>query len=1564
MRLSRLKVALACAVSAVLYSTPAIADDWIGGNGTSWGAVTPTVPGWSPSVPNAQGAVAQKTDAVTGTVTADFAVTVGTINLGGSSNVAFGITPTSLVTLDQDGAGPLSATISNTNTNTGTTPALVLNNSATGGFFLADDLLISNTSTSTRTTGAIILNGALVGTGNVSFYNTSNAYPLSSSSFAGAIRIQTTATTPANINTFTGNVTMRKGLVSFSHVASFGNSANVITMGTGEGSLSLLSTAGIILPNNIVVNNPDDGVGTPDVALLGSNGTLVTGNIGYSGGITLNSTVTLAGPTWSGANGNGTIFSGNITGTGGVTKQDGTLPISVGVVTLSGTNSYTGVTNVKNGTLQFAKTASLYNGNAGAWTPANLVVEPGAIASFYVGGADEFTVGQVQSIMAGSTATGLFKSGAGVGFNTENTPGGNLVYSTPLVDLNGGVNSTGYGKFGANTMTLTAANTYTGATYVNGGILQFAKRAALYNADTSKWTAANLNVGAGGTAAFNVGGSGEFSVAEVVSLASLGTATGGFMGVNAAVAGASNVGIDTTNAVGTSTISSNIANPNGGQNPIGVTKLGSGTLELTGTNTYTGSTVVDGGTLRLAGGSHTVDPVTTANVQVAVTNEVGNYRIGSLAGTTGAMIVDGSTITSDSGLMIGEGGTGSFTINSGTVATRVDSAGGNQFIGIGRLAGSNGTYLQNAGTVSTTDWFVTGVSGTGTATIVSGSLTCNTVAVAQNGTANGTFTLNGGTVNINGGHFYASLNNQTTPTPASSTSVVKINGGSLTVATGVALLGNQGNCDYTQTGGTFKTVAGGARIAVAETATSTSTFTMSGGLIEATADWFILGRSGSATGTLSGTGEIKAGLNFVTAEMATANATMNMNGGKITSGSMYISRFGSSTLNQTAGDIALTSFASIAREASGIGTWNMSGGTFTNTVDLNIGDFGAGTLNYTGGTINCGNLVVAYNASSTSTATINAPTGVITSTRDNGFFVGLAGTGTMNLESGSLVANSVGGDFRIGNNATGNGTLNMSGGSVTISDQSYVGVSGTGTLNLSNGTWTAGDNFYVGTNATGNGTVTMTGGTINFVGNDPSFTGNLLIGRSGIGSFDLQAGTLNFNVPASTGFSNSASAAYAASTQTSLTTAQDGNLAIGSGATGVGTMTMSGGTANVAANLLLGADGGAGLAGGKGTLTMSGGNMRVGQTSPTGGDVVLALIAGAEGTLNLSGGTLDVSSGSGKIAAGLGTSAFTFTGGTLKVKEFNASDFGGTIGPAGELVQDGATSVLSVVSNNTAIFSNYNLGAGSATIANGHSLTATSVINSPGTGIITVGTGAGAAGGDYNANGVVDSADYVLWRKNPGAYGGTPAGYNVWRANYGATSSGPSSLSVGSGTIAADTLNLNNGSVTATGGVAVDTALNGNGTITGSVVMAAGATVAPGPAAGKLTFANNLNLGSSGILAMQLGGTAPVTGYDQIDVVGALAIGGTLQVSFINGYTPSPGTSFNILDFGSRTGTFSSVILPSGSWNQSALYTTGVLTFLAPGVGSGAAVPEPTAVGLLAVALCGLIGTRSARRCS
>ncbi|HEX3599240.1 MAG TPA: PEP-CTERM sorting domain-containing protein [Lacipirellulaceae bacterium] len=67
------------------------------------------------------------------------------------------------------------------------------------------------------------------------------------------------------------------------------------------------------------------------------------------------------------------------------------------------------------------------------------------------------------------------------------------------------------------------------------------------------------------------------------------------------------------------------------------------------------------------------------------------------------------------------------------------------------------------------------------------------------------------------------------------------------------------------------------------------------------------------------------------------------------------------------------------------------------------------------------------------------------------------------------------------------------------------------------------------------------------------------------------------------------------------------------------------------------------------------------------------------------------------------------------------------------------------------------------------------------------GSNAGGVPGDYNGNGVVDAADYVLWRnggplQNEGASTGTvdAADYDFWRAHFGNTSGSGSSLTGGS----------------------------------------------------------------------------------------------------------------------------------------------------------------------------------------
>ena len=89
--------------------------------------------------------------------------------------------------------------------------------------------------------------------------------------------------------------------------------------------------------------------------------------------------------------------------------------------------------------------------------------------------------------------------------------------------------------------------------------------------------------------------------------------------------------------------------------------------------------------------------------------------------------------------------------------------------------------------------------------------------------------------------------------------------------------------------------------------------------------------------------------------------------------------------------------------------------------------------------------------------------------------------------------------------------------------------------------------------------------------------------------------------------------------------------------------------------------------------------------------------------------------------------------------------------------------------------------------------------------------------------------------------------------------------------------------------------LGGGGTISGAVTINAGGTLSPGNSPGQL-HVGALTLASNSTTVIELAGTTPGSGYDQVLVAGALTLGGNLSVSLVNGFTPSLGQKFFILD--------------------------------------------------------------------
>ncbi len=151
------------------------------------------------------------------------------------------------------------------------------------------------------------------------------------------------------------------------------------------------------------------------------------------------------------------------------------------------------------------------------------------------------------------------------------------------------------------------------------------------------------------------------------------------------------------------------------------------------------------------------------------------------------------------------------------------------------------------------------------------------------------------------------------------------------------------------------------------------------------------------------------------------------------------------------------------------------------------------------------------------------------------------------------------------------------------------------------------------------------------------------------------------------------------------------------------------------------------------------------------------------------------------------------------------------------------------------------------------------------------------------------------------------------------------------------TLTVRNGGLVSCGGpfsIGAKGTLNGDGTISGAVSN--GGVVAPGSTVGALHVSGSYTQTAAGKLQIELSGTTPGTQFDRLTVTGAVTLGGTLQVSLTGGFTPTIGNSFDVLDWGTLSGTFSTLVLPTLAaplaWDTSQLYTTGALAVSGPTV--------------------------------
>jgi autotransporter-associated beta strand protein len=275
----------------------------------------------------------------------------------------------------------------------------------------------------------------------------------------------------------------------------------------------------------------------------------------------------------------------------GATPDGGLTKSGAGALILGMANTYTGPTVVTAGALVVGNTSST-GGPENYLTPGVVNLSVGAAFGARLG-SDGLTSAEFDNLQ---TSTTLFDADNKHLAAHVSTTGLIAQYDSAIGDVGGFTR--GLQKYGSGTLVLTGTNTYTGPTTLIGGALNPRTTASLpgYN------TPLAVTVNTGTTLAVSMGGTGEWSDADIDALRANATFTTG-----------SFLGFDTTNATAPVTYASSIASGNMGLSKTGAETLRmtgdlaqsggvqvhAGTLVLSGNNTYTGETRLFGGTLRV-----------------------------------------------------------------------------------------------------------------------------------------------------------------------------------------------------------------------------------------------------------------------------------------------------------------------------------------------------------------------------------------------------------------------------------------------------------------------------------------------------------------------------------------------------------------------------------------------------------------------------------------------------------------------------------------------------------------------------------------------------------------------------------------------------------------------------------------------------------------------------------------------------------------------------------------------------------------------------------------------------
>jgi outer membrane autotransporter protein len=313
-----------------------------------------------------------------------------------------------------------------------------------------------NGSTNVDTNGqALTLTGLIAGTGslnkvgdNTLTLNGANSYAGGTSIAAGTLALGnnqalgTGALTMQNATTLQANT----GL-AISNSITLNGATNINMNGQAvalSGAISGSGSLNKVGDNTLTLNGANSYAGGTSIAAgtlaLGNNQALGTGALTMQNATTLqanttltvNNAINLNGSTNVNTNGQALTLTGLIAGNGPLNK------IGDNTLTLNGTNSYTGGTNISAGTLALGNNQALSTG--------------------------ALTMQDATTLQANTTLT--VNNAINLNGSTNVNTNGQALTLTGLIAGTGSLN-----KIGDNTLTLNAANTYTGNTTVSAGAL-------------------------------------------------------------------------------------------------------------------------------------------------------------------------------------------------------------------------------------------------------------------------------------------------------------------------------------------------------------------------------------------------------------------------------------------------------------------------------------------------------------------------------------------------------------------------------------------------------------------------------------------------------------------------------------------------------------------------------------------------------------------------------------------------------------------------------------------------------------------------------------------------------------------------------------------------------------------------------------------------------------------------------------------------------------------------------------------------------------------------------------